>query len=96
MRVDRAARISAAAMLAGAAIAVLGSSSAPAAMRSDVPPFCVMVGGPRGQGSVPLICRFYDYQVCLQASADLHGNCVVNMDYHGVVSTAPAPRQRRY
>jgi hypothetical protein len=83
------------AMLAGSVMAVLASSAATAAARSDVPPFCVMTGGPRGQGSVPLLCRFYDYQVCLQAAADMHGNCVVNMDYHGPVSTAPAPAERR-
>jgi Protein of unknown function (DUF3551) len=87
-----------AAMLAGLAMIALTSWPAPAAARSDVPPFCVMTGGPRGQGSIPQLCRFYDYQVCLQAAADLHGNCVVNIDYHGPVSTAPAPagRYRRY
>jgi hypothetical protein len=94
MWIERTAK----AMLAGSVMAVLASSVAPAATRSGVPPFCVMVGGPRGQGSVPQLCRFYDYQACLQAAAELHGNCVVNIDYHGPVSTAPAPapRQPRY
>ncbi len=96
MPIDRAVT----AMLAGLAVVALTSWTPPAAARSDVPPFCVMTGGPRGPGSVPQICRFYDYQECLQASAVLHGNCVVNIDYHGVVSTAPTPppavRHRRY
>jgi hypothetical protein len=98
MKIDRAAGISAAAMLACAATVVLASSPAPAAARSDVPPFCVMIGGPRGPSTRPQICRFFDYQECLQASADLHGNCVVNIDYHGPISTTPAPalRYRRY
>jgi hypothetical protein len=48
---------------------------------------------------VPQLCRFFDFQDCLLAAADLHGNCVQNMDYHGEVSTTPAPartRHRRY
>jgi hypothetical protein len=96
MRIDQAVAFSTAALLA--ATMVLASSSAPAVARSDVPPFCVMVGGPRGPSTMPQLCRFYDYQECLQASAVLHGNCVVNIDYHGPVSTAPAPpaRYRRY
>jgi hypothetical protein len=92
-------RISAAAMLVCSAMVVLASWGPPAAAGSDVPPFCVMRGGPRGPGSVPQLCRFFDYQDCLLAAADLHGNCVQNIDYHGEVSTAPAPartRHRRY
>ncbi|KAA0076353.1 DUF3551 domain-containing protein [Tardiphaga sp. P9-11] len=59
------------------------------AARSGIPPFCVLTGGPRGPGSVPQICRFFDYQQCLQAAADLRGNCVVNIDYPGKISGAP-------
>jgi hypothetical protein len=58
----------------------------------------VATGGARGF-PLPQICRFFDYQQCLQAAADLHGNCVVNIDYHGEVSMPPASaaaRQRRY
>ena len=94
MRIDRAAMFSAATLLASAVTVVLTSSSARAAVRSDVPPFCVMIGGPRGPSTMPQICRFFDYQECLQASAVLHGNCVVNIDYHGPVSTTPAPAIR--
>jgi hypothetical protein len=98
MRIDRAVMFCAAALLASVAIVVLASSPAPAAARSDVPPFCVMVGGPRGPSTMPQICRFFDYQDCLEASAVLHGNCVVNIDYRGPISTTPAPalRYRRY
>jgi Protein of unknown function (DUF3551) len=86
-------------MLACSAAIVLASWLTPAAARSDAPPFCVMTGGPRGPGSVPQFCRFFDYQQCLLAAADLHGNCVQNIDYRGEVSTTPAPartRHRRY
>ena len=58
-----------------------GEARARPEVRSAIPPFCVLTGGPRGPGSRPQICRFYDYQVCLQAAADLRGNCVVNIDY---------------
>ena len=94
MKIARAVRISAAALLAGAAMAGPGSSPVLAAVRYGVPPFCVMVGGPRGPSTMPQICRFFDYQECLQASAVMHGNCVVNIDYHGPVSTMPAPALR--
>jgi hypothetical protein len=59
------------------------------AASSGIPPFCVLTGGPRGPGSVPQICRFFDYQQCLQAAADLRGNCVVNIDYPGKITGAP-------
>jgi hypothetical protein len=55
-----------------------------------------MRGGPRGPGSVPQICRFFDYQQCLQAAADLNGNCVVNIDHQGEVSMPPARAGTRY
>jgi len=61
------------------------------AARSGIPPFCVMTGGPRGPGSVPQICRFFDYQQCLEAAAQLRGNCVINIDYPGKVSAPGAP-----
>jgi hypothetical protein len=76
-----------------AALALLAATqvvTTPAeAANSGVPPFCVKRGGPRGPDSVPQLCRFYDYQTCLQAAADLNGNCVVNIDYKGVVSLEP-------
>jgi hypothetical protein len=99
MTADRPVKMLAAAMLACSATIVLASWATPAAARSDVPPFCVMTGGPRGPGTVPQLCRFFDYQDCLLAAADLHGNCVQNIDYRGDVSTIPAPartRHRRY
>jgi hypothetical protein len=46
--------------------------------------------------SLPQICSFFDYQECLQAAADLHGNCVVNIDYHGEVAMSPAASQPRH
>ena len=66
------------------------------ARAAGVPPFCIKRGGSMGPDSRAQICRWYDYQTCLQAAADLNGNCVVNIDYKGVVSLAPvAPRERR-
>ena len=49
---------------------------------SGAPPFCVLIGGARGN-PLPEICRFFDYASCLQAAADLRGNCVANIDYRG-------------
>jgi hypothetical protein len=77
-------------MIAAAAIA--GVASALASGTADArrvapayagpPPYCVLVGGARGM-PLPQICRFFGYQQCLQAAADLHGNCVANIDYRG-------------
>jgi hypothetical protein len=75
----------------GLTLMALASWAAPAVAASGVPPFCVKIGGSRGPDSVPQICRYFDYQECLWASAALHGNCVVNIDYHGMVSLTPAP-----
>ncbi|WP_295851274.1 DUF3551 domain-containing protein [Tardiphaga sp.] len=72
-----------------AALVPDGAQARPGAVRSDIPPFCVLTGGPRGLGSLPQICRFFDYQQCLQAAADLRGNCVVNIDYPGKITGAP-------
>jgi uncharacterized protein DUF3551 len=73
----------------------LAVSPAPA-QAAGVPPFCVMRGGSDGPGGSPQLCSYYDYQVCLQAASDLRGNCVQNIDYHGEVSTAPAPARTRH
>jgi hypothetical protein len=83
--------------LALAAVFSLAIASGPAqATGAGVPPFCIKRGGSMGPDSRAQICRWYDYQTCLQAAADLNGNCVVNIDYKGIVSLAPAaPRDRR-
>ena len=89
MNVDRRTMLSAAALLMCSAVfAVPLSVTQAAAARSGVPPFCVLKGGARGM-LLPQICRFFDYQQCLQAAADLHGNCVVNIDYHGPALMPP-------
>jgi uncharacterized protein DUF3551 len=69
---------------------------APAVAAAGAPPFCVLRGGSQGGGTAPQICAYFDYQACLQAAADLHGNCVQNIDYHGDVSTAPAQIRTRH
>jgi Protein of unknown function (DUF3551) len=88
----------------GLAIAVLAAAFSfspaflltPARAAAGVPPFCVKRGGSLGPDSQPQICRWYDYQTCMQAAADLNGNCVVNIDYKGVVSREPVvTRERR-
>jgi hypothetical protein len=71
-------------------------SPAPAHAASGVPPFCVLRGGPDGPGGSPQLCAYFDYQACLQAAADLHGNCVQNIDYHGEVSSASTPPRARH
>jgi hypothetical protein len=90
MKIDRRSRLSATALLA---LVALASSATAIAARSGVPPYCVLKGGARGI-PLPQICRFYDYQQCLQAAADLNGNCVVNIDYPGAVSMPPAGQPR--
>lgn len=75
----------AAAALAGLAAALpVGTAAARPAVRMEagVPPYCVLIGGPRGN-PLPQICRFFRYEQCLQAAADLRGNCVANIDYRG-------------
>jgi hypothetical protein len=72
---------------------VLAATPAAAA---GAPPFCVLRGGGSEGATPPQICAYFDYQACLQAAADLHGNCVQNIDYHGEVSTAPAPARARH
>jgi hypothetical protein len=84
----------AAALLAGSVL--LGLATPAAAATSGAPPYCVMTGGPRGPGSVPQICRFFDYRQCLEAAAVLRGNCVVNIDYRGEVAMPPVPERPRY
>jgi hypothetical protein len=82
--------------LALAAIFLLTPVATPsAALAAGVPPFCVLQGGSNGPGSTPQVCAYFDYQVCLQAAADLRGNCVQNIDYHGDISTTPAPARAR-
>jgi hypothetical protein len=94
MRIDRSTNISAAVWFACSAVFVLSTGAmTSAAAKPGAPPFCVLKGGPRGY-PLPQIGRYYDYQQCLQAAADLNGNCVVNIDYDGAVP-APAPQRRR-
>jgi hypothetical protein len=94
MTIDRRTRVVAAALLTASALAGLATSAA--AAKSVVSPYCVMTGGPRGPGSVPQICRFFDYRQCLEAAAVLRGNCVVNIDYPGEVSMPPVSERPRY
>ena len=93
MKIDRRSRLSATVLLVGSALFAPASATA-SATRSGVPPYCVLKGGARGM-PLPQICRFYDYQQCLQAAADLHGNCVINIDYPGAVSMPPGPQRSR-
>jgi len=66
------------------------------ASAAGAPPFCVSRGGVNGPGGSPELCAYTDYQACLQAAAELRGNCVQNIDYHGEVPTAPAPARTRH
>jgi hypothetical protein len=91
---DRPMVFSATAVLAFATGLLLAPATPAAA--AGVPPFCVMRGGSDGPGGSPQLCSYYDYQACLQAASDLRGNCVQNIDYHGEVSTAPAPARARH
>ncbi len=89
MKVERRTALSAAILLTCSAMAVTASRAAPAPpARSAPPPFCVLKSGARGT-YLPQICQFFDYQQCLLAAADLRGNCVVNIDYHGAFPVPP-------
>lgn len=82
------------------AVATALTASAPAearskkTTRSGIPPFCVLIAGPRGY-PLPQICEFYDYRQCLQAAADMRGNCVVNIDYPDRITSAPGANWSR-
>jgi hypothetical protein len=71
------------------------ATPAPAIAATGPPPFCVLRGGSQGGGTAPQICAYFDYQACLQAAADQHGNCVQNIDYHGSISISTSPAQVR-
>ena len=76
-----------AAIIAFASICLPALAASPASA-AGAPPFCVARGGAGEAGGVsPQICAYHDYQQCLQAAAELRGNCVQNIDYHGEVST---------
>ena len=75
---------------------LLALAAAPAVGATGAPPFCVLRGGSQGGGTAPQVCAYFDYQACLQAAADLHGNCVQNIDYHGEISTGPARVRTRH
>lgn len=62
--------------------------------RSGIPPYCVLITGPRGF-PLPQICEFYDYRQCLQAAADMRGNCVINIDYPEEIRSAPGANWSR-
>lgn len=85
--------------IVAACIALLGvlllHFSEPTFAATGVPAFCVKIGGPKGPDDYPLICRFFTYQDCLDAAADVHGYCVANMDYKGDSPTGSPPRPRR-
>jgi hypothetical protein len=77
-------------VLALTSIFLLGpAASRSPALAAGAPPFCVMRGGSNGPGSEPQDCTYSSYLACLQAAADMHGNCVVNIDYHGELSNVP-------
>lgn len=59
------------------------TSTADAAPRRDVAPFCLQTGSANGPGGSPQTCRFFSYDACLEAGAVEHGNCVANIDYRG-------------
>lgn len=87
-------------LAAALAAALVTSASAPAdarpakAARSNIPPYCVQITGPRGF-PLPQICEFFDYRQCLQASADMRGNCVINIDYPYEIRSAPGANWSR-
>jgi hypothetical protein len=89
MTVRRITAVSAAAIALLAASLPLATPAA-AASRGGPSPFCVMQGGSNGPGSVPETCGFHDYRQCLQAAADMNGNCVPNSDFRGVLPWSPS------
>jgi hypothetical protein len=95
MTINRRLMLAAALLACSAGLSAVPSVTPAAAAKSGVPPYCVLTGGRWGPGSVPQICRFYDYQHCLEAAAALRGNCVINIDYRGVLPVPPSARWRR-
>lgn len=87
-------------LAAAIAAAVVTSAALPAearpakAKRSNIPPYCVLITGPRGW-PLPQICEYFDYRVCLQAAADMRGNCVINVDYPYEIRSAPGANWSR-
>ena len=89
--------IAAVAALAAAIVAsapVPAEARPPKGARSNIPPFCVLITGPRGW-PLPQICEFFDYRQCLQAAADMRGNCVINVDYPYEIKSAPGANWSR-
>lgn len=86
-------RIAALIAIVLAAMAALPASAD--AAQSGATPYCVKLPGSLGPDSGGNICRFFDFQQCLQAAADLRGNCVANVDYRGGVAPAPRRAQRQ-
>jgi hypothetical protein len=93
---DRRLALSATAVTCATTLLLALAASPAPAMAAGVPPFCILRGGSDGPGSSPQLCSYDDYQTCLEAAAVLRGNCVQNIDYHGEVSTAPAPARARH
>lgn len=79
-------------VLTGIALLPMSADAATA----GVTPFCVKLPGSLGPDSGGNVCRFFDYQQCLQAAADLRGNCVANVDYRGGAPSTPRQRRPRY
>jgi uncharacterized protein DUF3551 len=86
----------AATCFAFATLFLLAPAAIPPAVAGGGTPFCVLRGGTDGAGSSPQDCRYSDYQACLQAAANLHGNCVQNIDYQGEASSAMAQAPARH
>jgi hypothetical protein len=96
MKVNRRSMSSAALLALVAGIVLASSPISLAAAKAGAPPYCVLTGGRWGPGSVPQICRFFDYQACVEAAVVLRGNCVVNIDYRGELpARAPVPAANR-
>ncbi|WP_068737094.1 DUF3551 domain-containing protein [Tardiphaga robiniae] len=65
-------------------------------LHRDASPFCLLPGSSNGPGGAPQICGYYDYQECLQAAADMHANCVENIDFRGSYERTPDGWRARY
>lgn len=68
---------------------MLSPQPAAAAPHQGASPFCVMPGSSDGPGGAPQVCRYFSYEECLQAAANLRGNCVANIDYQGGYERTP-------
>jgi hypothetical protein len=89
--------IAALAGLSMAALVAIGAGASGEAAAAGAQ-YCIARGSANGDAAYVGNCVFSDYQQCLNAAAESHGNCVQNIDYRpdaAVSSGNTRPRRQR-